>query len=51
MSHKAVSIDKSIAYWERYNLTLPGRINVAKSLLGVSTKLLRLLLNAVQDHT
>jgi hypothetical protein len=29
----AVSIDKSIAYWERYNLTLPGRINVAKSLL------------------
>jgi hypothetical protein len=29
----AVSIDKSISYWERYNLTLPGRINVAKSLL------------------
>ncbi len=29
----AVSIDKSIAYWERYNLTLPGRISVAKSLL------------------
>jgi hypothetical protein len=29
----AVSIDKSISYWDRYNLTLPGRINVAKSLL------------------
>jgi hypothetical protein len=29
----AISIDKSIAYWDRYNLTLPGRINVAKSLL------------------
>jgi hypothetical protein len=29
----AVSIDKSISYWDRYNLTLLGRINVAKSLL------------------
>ena len=29
----ATSIDKSISYWDRYNLTLPGRINVAKSLL------------------
>jgi hypothetical protein len=29
----AVSIDKSISFWERFNLTLPGRINVAKSLL------------------
>jgi hypothetical protein len=29
----AISIDKSISYWDRYNLTLPGRINVAKSLL------------------
>jgi hypothetical protein len=30
----ATSIDKSISYWDRYNLTLPGRINVAKSLLA-----------------
>jgi hypothetical protein len=27
------SIKKTIGYWKRYNLTLPGRINVAKSLL------------------
>jgi hypothetical protein len=27
------SIKKSVRYWSRYNLTLPGRINVAKSLL------------------
>ncbi len=27
------SVKKTISYWERYNLTLPGRINVAKSLL------------------
>jgi hypothetical protein len=26
-------IKKSIAYWKRYNLSLPGRINVIKSLL------------------
>jgi hypothetical protein len=29
----ATSIDKSISYWDRYNLTIPGRFNVAKSLL------------------
>ncbi len=27
------SVKKTIGYWKRYNLTLPGRINVAKSLL------------------
>jgi hypothetical protein len=28
-----VCIKKIISYWKRYNLTLPGRINIAKSLL------------------
>jgi hypothetical protein len=27
------SIKKTIRYWERYRLTVPGRINIAKSLL------------------
>jgi hypothetical protein len=28
-----VNLKKSVDYWKRYNLTLPGRINVIKSLL------------------
>ncbi len=30
---KLVNLKKSVDYWKRYNLTLPGRINVIKSLL------------------
>jgi hypothetical protein len=32
-SKTVLNIKKGVDYWKRYNLSLPGRINVIKSLL------------------
>jgi hypothetical protein len=38
-----VGLKKSVDYWKRYNLSLPGRINVIKSLLFFSNLVPRFL--------